>query len=32
VNAGRAAELASWQLNDDRAAMRPEPLDVFSEV
>jgi proteasome lid subunit RPN8/RPN11 len=32
VNGGRAAELASWQLNDDRAAMRPEPLDVFSEV
>jgi proteasome lid subunit RPN8/RPN11 len=32
VSAGRAADLASWQLNDDRAAMRPEPLDVFSEV
>jgi proteasome lid subunit RPN8/RPN11 len=32
VNGGHAAELASWQLNDDRAAMRPEPLDVFSEV
>jgi proteasome lid subunit RPN8/RPN11 len=32
VSGGRAAELASWQLNDDRAAMRPEPLDVFSEV
>jgi proteasome lid subunit RPN8/RPN11 len=32
VSGGRAADLASWQLNDDRAAMRPEPLDVFSEV
>jgi proteasome lid subunit RPN8/RPN11 len=32
VSAGRAAELACWQLNDDRAAMRSEPLDVFSEV
>ena len=32
VSGGRAAELASWQLNDDRAAMRLEPLDVFSEV
>jgi proteasome lid subunit RPN8/RPN11 len=32
VSAGRGAELASWQLNDDRAAMRAEPLDVFSEV
>jgi proteasome lid subunit RPN8/RPN11 len=32
VNAGRAAELASWQLNEDRAAMRREPLDVYSEV
>jgi proteasome lid subunit RPN8/RPN11 len=32
VSGGRAAGLASWQLNDDRAAMRPEPLDVFSEV
>ena len=32
VHKGRAAELASWQLEDEQAAMRPEPVDVFSEV
>jgi proteasome lid subunit RPN8/RPN11 len=32
VNNGRAAEFASWQLQDDRTGMRSEPLDVFSEV
>ena len=32
VNAGQAAEVASWVLNDDRSAMHPEPIDVFSEV
>jgi proteasome lid subunit RPN8/RPN11 len=32
VDGGTAAECASWQLQDDRAAMRPESLDVLSEV
>ncbi|MGH7508328.1 MAG: Mov34/MPN/PAD-1 family protein [Gemmatimonadales bacterium] len=32
VNGGRAGELRSWVLDDDRSAMRPEPLDVLSEV
>jgi proteasome lid subunit RPN8/RPN11 len=32
VEQGSAAELTSWQLQDDRQAMRPEPVEVFSEV
>jgi proteasome lid subunit RPN8/RPN11 len=32
VDEGRAGDLTSWQLEDDRSAMRPESLDVFSEV
>jgi proteasome lid subunit RPN8/RPN11 len=32
VEGGRAAEAGSWQLADDRSSMRPESLDVFSEV
>jgi proteasome lid subunit RPN8/RPN11 len=32
IDRGRAAELASWLLADDRPEMLPEPLDVFSEV
>jgi proteasome lid subunit RPN8/RPN11 len=32
IERGRGAELASWLLADDRPAMLPEPLDVFSEV
>jgi proteasome lid subunit RPN8/RPN11 len=32
VNTGRAAEVTSWQLEEDRSAMRPEALEVFSEV
>lgn len=32
VNDGRAAEVASWVLEDDRSTMRPEPIDVLSEV
>lgn len=32
VNRGQAAELTSWVLDDDRSAMRPESVDVLSEV
>ena len=32
IDRGRGAELASWVLADDRPAMLPESLDVFSEV
>jgi proteasome lid subunit RPN8/RPN11 len=32
VDRGRAAELASWVLEDDRSAMSRESLEVFSEV
>jgi proteasome lid subunit RPN8/RPN11 len=32
VNRGRATETTCWQLADDRSAMRPESLEVFSEV
>jgi proteasome lid subunit RPN8/RPN11 len=32
VDQGRAAELTSWVLDDDRSVMRPESVDVLSEV
>jgi proteasome lid subunit RPN8/RPN11 len=32
VDQGRAAELTSWVLDDDRSMMRPESVDVLSEV
>jgi proteasome lid subunit RPN8/RPN11 len=32
VDQGRAAELTSWILDDDRSAMSPESVDVLSEV
>ena len=32
VDQGRAAELTSWVLDDDRSAMSPESIDVLSEV
>lgn len=32
IDGGRAGDIASWVLNDDRSAMRPESLDVFTEV
>ena len=32
VERGRAAELTSWILEDDRSAMGRESLEVFSEV
>jgi proteasome lid subunit RPN8/RPN11 len=32
VDQGRAAELTSWVLEDDRSVMRPESVDVLSEV
>jgi proteasome lid subunit RPN8/RPN11 len=32
VDRGQAAETASWQLADDRSAMLPESIDVFTEV
>lgn len=32
IERGRAAELTSWVLDDDRLAMRSEPIDVLSEV
>jgi proteasome lid subunit RPN8/RPN11 len=32
VDRGRAAEVSSWQLADDRSAMIPESVEVFSEV
>ena len=32
VQQGRAAQLSSWLLEDDRSAMRRESLEVFTEV
>jgi len=32
VHGGRAAELSSWLLDDDRSAMSRESLEVFTEV
>ncbi len=32
VDGARAADLTSWVLDDDRSAMRPESVDVLSEV
>jgi hypothetical protein len=32
VERGRAAELSSWILEDDRSTMGRESLEVFSEV
>ena len=32
VDGGRAAELTSWMLEDDRSAMRAESVEVLSEV
>lgn len=32
VDRGRAAELTSWVLDDDRSKMHPEPIDILSEV
>jgi proteasome lid subunit RPN8/RPN11 len=32
VDRGRAGDLTSWVLADDRSAMRPESIDVLSEV
>ncbi len=32
VDQGRAGELTSWVLDDDRSTMHPEPVDVLSEV
>jgi proteasome lid subunit RPN8/RPN11 len=32
VENGQAAEITSWELDDDAGAMRPELLDVFTEV
>lgn len=32
VNHGRAAELTSWVLEDDRSAMRAESVEVLTEV
>ncbi len=32
VDRGRAAELTSWVLDDDRSRMLPESVDVLSEV
>ena len=32
VDRGRAAELTSWVLDDDRSTMHPESVDVPSEV
>ena len=32
VDRGRAAELTSWVLADDRSKMHPESVDVLSEV
>ena len=32
VDGGRAAELTSWVLEDDRSAMRAESVEVLSEV
>jgi proteasome lid subunit RPN8/RPN11 len=32
VEQGKAGELSSWVLADDRSAMHPESIEVFSEV
>ena len=32
IDRGRAADLASWVLDDERPQMHPESLDVLSEV
>ena len=32
VDGGRAGEVASWVLADDRSTMHSEPMDVLSEV
>jgi proteasome lid subunit RPN8/RPN11 len=32
IDRGRARDLASWVLADDRSSMNPESLEVFSEV
>ena len=32
IDRGRSGDITSWVLNDDRSAMRPESLDVFTEV
>lgn len=32
VERGRAGELTSWVLDNDRSRMHPEPIDVLSEV
>ncbi len=32
VERGRAADLTSWVLDDDRSTMHPESVDVLSEV
>jgi proteasome lid subunit RPN8/RPN11 len=32
IDRGRARDLASWVLADDRSRMNPESLEVFSEV
>jgi proteasome lid subunit RPN8/RPN11 len=32
VDGGNAADLTSWELEDDRHSMRPESIEVFSEV
>ena len=32
IDGGRARDLASWVLADDRSRMNPESLEVFSEV
>ena len=32
VDRGRSGDITSWVLDDDRSRMRPEPLDVFTEV
>ena len=32
VDRGRAADMTSWVLDDERAVMHPESLDVLSEV
>jgi proteasome lid subunit RPN8/RPN11 len=32
VRQGRAAEISSWELEDDGQSMRPELLDILTEV
>jgi proteasome lid subunit RPN8/RPN11 len=32
IDRGRGADMASWVLDDERAAMHAEPLEVLSEV